>query len=81
MLVYDDPWYWIVNENVSDDKSKCIERAEQEKFEEQEKGTNDTLKEMMMMLDNLEKMCAENRKEIDILKEEKMGFEKKFERK
>ena len=30
LLVYDDPWYWIVNENLSADKSKFIEKAEDE---------------------------------------------------
>ena len=70
LLVYDDPWYWIVNENVSDDKSKFIKRAEEEIFEEDQKQSNDTLREMIMMLDNLEKLCAENRRELNILKQE-----------
>ena len=28
LLIYDEPWYWIVNENVSNQKSKFIERAD-----------------------------------------------------
>ena len=64
LLVYDDPWYWIVNENISDDKSKFIKRAEEE-----QKQSNDILTEMVMMLDNLEKLCGENRRDINALKQ------------
>jgi len=64
LLVYDDPWYWIVNENLSADKSRFIEKAE----EEIQQKSNDIFKEMQMMLDNLEKLCAENKKELNALK-------------
>jgi hypothetical protein len=64
LLVYDDPWYWIVNENLSADKSKFIEKAE----EEIQQKSNDLFREMQMMLDNLEKLCVENKREIDALK-------------
>jgi hypothetical protein len=64
LLVYDDPWYWIVNENLSADKSKFIEKAE----EETQKQSSNIFKEMQMMLDNLEKLCAENKRELNALK-------------
>lgn len=57
LLVYDDPWYWIVNENISSDKSKRIKIAEEEKLQKAKKYINDNLKEMEMMLDILDKMC------------------------
>ena len=64
LLVYDDPWYWIVNENLSADKSKFIEKAE-DKIQQK---SNDIFKEMQLMLDNLEKLCAENKRELNALK-------------
>jgi hypothetical protein len=70
LLVYDDPWYWIVNENISPEKSKFIEKAEEEKFEESQKQSSVVFREMQMMLDNLEKLCAENRRELNVLKQE-----------
>ena len=79
LLVYDDPWYWIVNENISDDKSKFIKRAEEDKFEEDQKQSNDTLTEMIMMLDNLEKLCAENKRELEILKQEDKKTKEEYE--
>jgi hypothetical protein len=71
LLVYDDPWYWIVNENLSADKSRFIEKAE----EEIQKQSSDTFKEMQMMLDNLEKLCAENKREINALKHNQEIYE------
>jgi hypothetical protein len=71
LLVYDDPWYWIVNENLSADKSKFIEKAE----EETQKQSSNTFKEMQMMLDNLEKLCAENKREINALKNNQEIYE------
>lgn len=68
LLVYDDPWYWIVNENLSADKSKFIEKAEDENFEDKQQKSNDLFREMQMMLDNLEKLCAENKRELNALK-------------
>ena len=65
LLVYDDPWYWIVNENLSADKSRFIEKAE----DEIQQKSNDIFKEMQMMLDNLEKLCAENKRELNALKQ------------
>ena len=69
LLVYDEPWYWIVNENISPEKSKFIQKAEEEKFEETQKQSSSLFKEMQMMLDNLEKLCAENKRELNILKQ------------
>ena len=71
LLVYDDPWYWIVNENFSADKSRFIEKAEEEV---QQKSSN-IFKEMQMMLDNLEKLCAENKREINALKHNQEIYE------
>ena len=71
LLVYDDPWYWIVNENFSADKSRFIEKAE----EEIKNQSSDTFKEMQMMLDNLEKLCAENKREINVLKHNQEIYE------
>lgn len=68
LLVYDDPWYWIVNENLSADKSKFIEKAEEENVEDKQQKSNDLFREMQMMLDNLEKLCAENKRELNALK-------------
>jgi len=34
LLVYDEPWYWIVNENTSEEKAKFIQKAENTKMEE-----------------------------------------------
>jgi len=34
LLIYDEPWYWIVNENTSEEKSKFIQNAENEKLKE-----------------------------------------------
>ena len=73
LLVYDDPWYWIVNENTSSDKKKCIQMAEEKIIEEKKTESINIFREMQIMLDALERMCAENKKEIDILKQEK-GF-------
>jgi hypothetical protein len=70
LLVYDEPWYWIVNENVSPEKSKFIQKAEEERLEETEKQSSNLFKEMQMMLDRLEHICAENRREINVLKQE-----------
>lgn len=69
LLVYDEPWYWIVNENVSQDKSRFIQKAEEEKFEETQEKSSNLFKEMQMMLDNLEKLCAENKRELNALKQ------------
>jgi hypothetical protein len=69
LLVYDDPWYWIVNENISPEKSKFIQKAEEEKFEETQQQSSSLFKEMQIMLDNLEKLCAENKRELNILKQ------------
>jgi cytochrome c556 len=69
LLVYDEPWYWIVNENISREKSKFIQKAEEEKFEETQQQSSSLFKEMQMMLDNLEKLCAENKRELNILKQ------------
>ena len=71
LLVYDDPWYWIVNENLSADKSKFIEKAE----EETQKQSSNIFKEMQLMLDNLEKLCAENKREINALKHNQEMYE------
>jgi ribosomal protein L23 len=92
LLVYDEPWYWIVNENKSTEKSNFIQKAEKEKFEEEETKTNNLFKEMQMSLDILEKICAKNRKvqeiyeEIDIdneivynFTENKLGFSEEEE--
>ena len=65
LLVYDEPWYWIVNENISNDKQKFIKMAEEERLEEAKKYIDDNLKEMEMMLDILDKMCEK----ISYLKE------------
>jgi hypothetical protein len=71
LLVYDDPWYWIVNENLSADKSRFIEKAE----EETQKQSGNIFKEMQLMLDNLEKLCAENKREINALKHNQEMYE------
>ena len=60
LLVYDEPWYWIVNENKSTEKSNFIQKAEKDRFEEEETKTNNLFKEMQMSLDILEKICANN---------------------
>jgi hypothetical protein len=70
LLVYNEPWYWIVNENKSAKKSKSIQKVEKERFEGTQKKTNDTLSEMLMMLDNLEKNCAKNKKDLSIISKE-----------
>ena len=70
LLIYDDPWYWIVNENNSAERSKFIKRAEEDRIEEDEKQLNDDLSEMLMSLDILEIMCEKNREEFVILSEE-----------
>lgn len=79
LLVYDDPWYWIVNENISDDKSKCIKRGEQEKIEETQNESNDILIEMLMVLDNLEKLCAKNNEDFNFFKEEDKKSQEDYE--
>jgi hypothetical protein len=66
LLVYDEPWYWIVNENISPEKSRFIEKAE----EEIQKESNNIFKEMKLMLDKLEKLCAENIRELSIFEQE-----------
>ena len=71
LLVYDDPWYWIVNENLSADKSRFIDKAE----EETQKQSSNTFKEMQIMLDNLEKLCAENKRELNALKHNQEIYE------
>jgi ribosomal protein L23 len=82
LLVYDEPWYWIVNENKSTEKSNFIQKAEKDRFKEEPK-TNNLFKEMQISLDILEKICAKNRKvqeiyeEIDI--ENKLGFSEEEE--
>lgn len=70
LLVYDEPWYWIVNENISPEKSKFIEKAEEESFEDKQRESIVIIKEMQMMLDNLEKLCAETRRELNVIKQE-----------
>jgi hypothetical protein len=65
LLVYDDPWYWIVNENISSDKPKRLKMAEEEKFQKAKKKVNDDLIEMEMMLDALDRLCGK----INYLKE------------
>jgi hypothetical protein len=77
-LCHDEPWYWIVNENVSPEKSKFIQKAEEERFEETQKNSSNIFKEMQMMLDRLEHICAENRREINVLKQEN-NFEEELE--
>lgn len=79
LLVYDDPWYWIVNENISDNKSKCIKRVEQEKIEETQNESNDILIEMLMVLDNLEKLCAKNNEDFNFFKEEDKKSQEDYE--
>jgi hypothetical protein len=66
LLVYDEPWYWIVNENKSTEKSKFIQKAEKEKFEEAQKQANATISKMLMMLDSLE-----DNKEYQFLSEQR----------
>jgi hypothetical protein len=34
LLVYDEPWYWIVNENTSDKRSRFIQKVEQQRIDE-----------------------------------------------
>jgi cytochrome c556 len=75
LLVYDEPWYWIVNENVSQEKTKFIKKAEEERFEETQEKSSNIFKEMQMMLDNLEKLCAENKSEINALKHNQEIYE------
>jgi hypothetical protein len=59
LLVYDEPWYWIVNENKSAEKSRFIQKAQ----EETQKEVNDMMmSEMLIMLDSLEHDCAKNNK-------------------
>jgi hypothetical protein len=70
LLVYDEPWYWIVNENKSTEKSKFIQKAEKEKFEGVQKQANDTLSEMLMMLDVLEDIFDKHNEKIDAINEE-----------
>jgi hypothetical protein len=65
LLVYDEPWYWIVNENTSSDKKKCIKMAEEAKIERTKRKVNNNLIEMEMMLDALERMCEK----VNYLKE------------
>ena len=75
LLVYDDPWYWIVNENISPEKSRFIQKAE----EEDQRQSVDTLTEMRMMLDNLEKLLEKNKKEFTIISEEYEKTQKDYE--
>jgi ribosomal protein L23 len=70
LLVYDEPWYWIVNENKSTEKSKFIQKAEKEKFEGVQKQANNTLSEMLMMLDALEDIFDKHNEKIDAINEE-----------
>ena len=79
LLVYDEPWYWIVNENISPEKSKFIQKAEEEKFEETQKQSSSLFKEMQMMLDNLEKLCAETRRELNVIKQNDKKEEENYE--
>ena len=60
LLVYDEPWYWIVNENKSAKKSKFIQKTENDKFEGEQKQTNNCLSEALMMLDSLEMDIVED---------------------
>ena len=63
LLVYNEPWYWIVNENKSQEKSRFIQKEKKEKFEETQKQINDIImSEMLIMLDSLENDCAKNNK-------------------
>ncbi len=79
LLVYDEPWYWIVNENKSAEKSKFIQKAEKEKFEGAQKQANDTLSEMLMMLDALEDIFEKNNEKIDAINEEYEIIQAKYE--
>jgi len=67
LLVYDDPWYWIVNENVSPEKSRFIQKDQGQ--------LTDTLTEMLMVLDDLEKLCAENKNNFSVISEESKKYE------
>ena len=49
LLVYDDPWYWIVNENVSPKKSIFIQKSE-----DHNKMEIDTLLKRIEALDTLD---------------------------
>ena len=79
LLVYDEPWYWIVNENISPEKSKFIEKAEEESFEDKQRESIVIIKEMQMMLDNLEKLCAETRRELNVIKQNDKKEEENYE--
>jgi hypothetical protein len=79
LLVYDEPWYWIVNENKSTEKSKFIQKAEKEKFEGVQKQANDTLSEMLMMLDALEDIFDKHNEKIDVINEEYELVQAKYE--
>jgi hypothetical protein len=71
LLVYDEPWYWLVNENKSTEKSKFIQKTENEKFEEAQKQANSTISEMLMMLDSLEDIFDKNKKIVQTEYEDK----------
>jgi hypothetical protein len=75
LLVYDEPWYWIINENKSEEKSRFIQKAEKEKLE----GTNTGLSKMMMTLDNLEKLCSRDLDGLNMLSEEYKKDEEDYE--
>ena len=70
LLVYDEPWYWIVNENKSAEKSKFIQKAEKDIFEGAQKQSNDCLLKTMITLDILEDAIAKDIEELNTMNEE-----------
>jgi hypothetical protein len=79
LLVYDEPWYWIVNENKSAEKSRFIRKAEEERFEGAQKQANDDISEMLMMLDSLEYICAKDIEELNVMNEDYEVFQAEYE--
>ena len=79
LLIYDEPWYWIVNENKSSEKSKFIQKAEKEIFEEDKKQANYIFKEMSIMLDDLERICEKNCEDLSGLNEELKRDQEEYE--
>ena len=59
LLVYDEPWYWIVNENTSEEKSKFIQNAENEKFKEFRLRREAAIEDFKVMKERINLMSEE----------------------
>jgi hypothetical protein len=66
LLVYDDPWYWIVNENVSPRKQFFIQKMEEEEENQMEVEEDNQMEDKPRKLILLER-TADTKMEIEDL--------------